>query len=92
LGEKITKILYQKINSWKRKTGLKRKKRKEKPCFLVIETSLVHCLVFFGDKKLGIYIGKFWVSSVNSTNVANFCFRKLEKEREEVPYLQQKNS
>jgi hypothetical protein len=43
LGGKITKFLYQKINSWKKKD---KKERKEKPCLLVIETSLVHYLVF----------------------------------------------
>jgi hypothetical protein len=73
-----------------------RKERKEKPCLLVMETSLVHCLVFFGDKKLGMFIRKFWVSSVNSTNLANFCYQKIGKKRkkrrrEEAPNLQQKN-
>jgi hypothetical protein len=41
--------------------------------------------MFFGDKKLGIYIGKFWVSSVNSTNLANFCYQKIGKKERRSP-------
>jgi len=43
--------------------------------------------MFFWDKKLGIYIGKFWVSSVNSTNLANFCYQKIGKKERRSPLL-----